>query len=267
MTDARRWRLPGLSVPALLFLVLPLAALVARSESKSVVESLSSPEVAEAISLSLMTSAISTALAVVFGTPLGYLLARRRFRGRWIVDTLVDLPMILPPSVAGIALLVAFGRRGVFGDVLTGLGLEVAFTQTAVVLAQLFVSSPYYVRAAAGGFARVDRDLEESAALDGASPWQVFRHITAPLVLPALAAGAVMAWARALGEFGATIIFAGNFPGRTQTMPLAIYMGFEVDLDVALALSVVLLGASCVVLGIVKAVLGAADPTLDRRAT
>jgi molybdate transport system permease protein len=163
--------------------------------------------------------------------------------------------MVLPPSVAGIALLVAFGRRGLLGRYLADAGVELAFTQAAVVLAQTFVAAPFYIKAAIAGFAGVDRDLEQAAQIDGAGPWQVLRHITLPLAATALIGGAVMTWARALGEFGATIIFAGNFPGRTQTMPLAIYIGFELDLDIALTLAVILLGTSFAVLFVVKRLL------------
>lgn len=240
--------LPALALPGWLLFVLPVVALVLGVRPADVVTRLGSPVVTEAITLSLTTTGVTVLLAVLFGTPLGYFLARRRFPGRAVADTVVDLPMVLPPSVAGVALLMAFGRRGLFGEALSGAGIEVAFTQTAVVLAQLFVAAPYFVRAAAGAFARVDRDLEEAASLDGASAWGVFRYVTLPMVLPAMLGGAVMTWARALGEFGATIIFAGNFPGRTQTMPLAIYMGFEIDLGVALTLSAVLLAVSCGVL-------------------
>jgi molybdate transport system permease protein len=163
--------------------------------------------------------------------------------------------MVLPPSVAGIALLIAFGRRGLLGSTLEELGLSIAFTQAAVVVAQVFVAAPFYIKAAIAGFAGVDRDLEQAASIDGAHAGQIFRHITAPLAWPVLFGGAVMTWARALGEFGATIIFAGNFPGRTQTMPLAIYIGFELDLNVALTLSIILLVTSFLVLFVVKGVL------------
>ncbi len=163
--------------------------------------------------------------------------------------------MVLPPSVAGIALLVAFGRRGLLGQYLSVVGIELAFTQTAVVLAQLFVAAPFYIKAAAAGFAAVDRELEQAAALDGATAFQVARYVTVPLAWTALFGGIVMTWARALGEFGATIIFAGNFIGRTQTMPLAIYQGFEQELSVALTLSVILLAVSFAVLFVVKGVL------------
>ncbi|MCB0164190.1 MAG: ABC transporter permease subunit, partial [Anaerolineae bacterium] len=153
------------------------------------------------------------------------------------------------------ALLMAFGRRGLVGEWLEVGGLHIAFTQVAVVLAQTFIAAPFYVKAAMLGFAGVDRDLEQAAALDGAGGWQAFRFVTLPLAWTALLSGAVMTWARALGEFGATIIFAGNYPGRTQTMPLAIYIGFELDLDIALTLSVILVGCSFVVLLVVKGLL------------
>ncbi|MGL4648096.1 MAG: ABC transporter permease, partial [Caldilineaceae bacterium] len=197
-------------------------------------------------------SLVTLALALLLGTPLAWLLGRRRFRGRSIVNALVDLPMVLPPAVAGLALLMAYGRRGLVGPTLGIFGIEVVFTPWAVVLAQLFVAAPFFVRAAATAFGSVQHDLEEAAMLDGASKRGVFRHITVPLAGAALAGGAVMTWARALGEFGATIIFAGNLPGRTQTMPLAIYLGFELDLDVALALSTLLLAVAFGVLLVVK---------------
>lgn len=253
-------RRPGLGLllgglPMLAFLALPLVALALRVPLDRVWGVLASREAAQAIRLSLITSGIAVALALAGGTPVALLLARRRFRGRVLLDTLIDLPMVLPPSVAGIALLVAFGRRGLLGSSLRLAGIELPFTAAAVVLAQLFVAAPFYIKAAASGFAGVDAELEEAAALDGAAPRQVFRFITAPLAWPALLGGAVMTWARALGEFGATIIFAGNFVGRTQTMPLAIYQGFEQDLTLALSLSLILLVVSFTVLGVVKGVL------------
>jgi molybdate transport system permease protein len=243
------------ALPMLLFLVVPLFALVARIRLPAMLENLMSPEVAQAISLSLATSAVSTLAAIFFGTPLAFLLARRDFRGRGVVDTLIDLPMVLPPAVAGIALLVTFGRRGLLGPYLEAAGLSLAFTTAAVVLAQVFVAAPFYIKAATAGFGGVERELEQAAEIDGASPWRVFRYITVPLAWPVLLGGAVMTWARALGEFGATIIFAGNFPGRTQTMPLAIYIGLELDLGVALTLSALLLAVSFGVLFVVKGLL------------
>ena len=244
-----------LSLPLLLFLILPLVALVWRVQPVALAAHLVNPQVRQAIQLSLFTTALSTAVTLCCGTPLAYWLARRRFRGWGAIDTLLDLPMVLPPSVAGIALLIAFGRRGLLGATLSTMGINIAFTTTAVVLAQVFVASPFYVKAALSAFGGVDRDLEQAAALDGATGWNIFRYVTIPLAWPVLFSGLVMTWARALGEFGATIIFAGNFPGRTQTMPLAIYIGFELDLDVALTLSVILLVLSFCVLLLVKVLL------------
>ena len=244
-----------LALPILLFLTLPLAALILRIRVPVLLANLANPAVVQALSLSLTTAALSTLAALLFGTPLAYWLARHRFRGREVIDTLIDLPMVLPPSVAGIALLMAFGRRGLLGAYFNEWGLTLAFTQAAVVLAQIFVAAPFYVKAAIAGFAGVERDLEQAAAIDGANRWHIFRHITVPLAWPVLFGGAVMTWARALGEFGATIIFAGNFPGRTQTMPLAIYIGFELELTVALTLSVILLALSFLVLFVVKGLL------------
>jgi molybdate transport system permease protein len=197
----------------------------------------------------MATTAMTMVIVIALGTPLAYLLARRRFPGAAAVEALVDLPIVLPPAVAGIALLVAFGRNGLIGRWLAEGGVTVGFTTVAVVMAQIFVSAPFYVIAARGGFARVDSDVEAAAADLGATPGQVFRTVTLPLIAPSLIAGAVLAWARALGEFGATIMFAGNFPGVTQTMPLAIYGRFGAgDLSTALLLSVVLLIASLIVL-------------------
>ncbi len=244
-----------ISLPVLIFLIVPLVALLLRVSPERLLANVGDRAVVQAIALSLTTTAITLVLAVVAGTPVAYLLARYRFPGRTALDTLIDLPMVLPPSVAGIALLVAFGRRGLLGRYLADAGVELAFTQTAVVLAQTFVAAPFYIKAATAGFAGVDRDLEQAAEIDGAGPWQVFRSITFPLAATALIGGAVMTWARALGEFGATIIFAGNFPGRTQTMPLAIYLGFELDLNIALTLAVLLLGTSFAVLFVVKRLL------------
>jgi molybdate transport system permease protein len=203
----------------------------------------------------MVTTLVTTLLTLLMGTPVAYLLARRSLRFRRLIDSLIDLPMVLPPSVAGVALLMAFGRRGLLGSYLEALGVHIAFSQVAVVLAQLFVAAPFFVKAATIGFASIEPELKEAAALDGASGWQIFRHIVVPLSWSALLSGSVVTWARALGEFGATIIFAGNYPGRTQTMPLAIYIGFELDLEVALTLSVILIGCSFLVLLLVKGLL------------
>jgi molybdate transport system permease protein len=249
-------RRPGiwwwLSLPLLLFLTLPLLALLLRSSPATIASYVQTPAVRQAMVLSLATSNIAMLAAVLLGTPAAYLVARRRFPGRRALETVLDLPTVLPPAVAGLALLLAFGRRGLIGG---PLGLELTFTPAAVVLAQLFVASPFFVRAAALGFAAVEPELLQAAALDGAGAWRRFRHVALPLAWPALLEGAIMAWARALGEFGATIIFAGNLPGRTQTMPLAIYLGFELELDMALTLSVILLGWSFLALVLARVVL------------
>jgi molybdate transport system permease protein len=259
----RRWlrarrhtlRLLVLSLPLVLFLLVPLLALLLRVEFTDLLAHVVDSSVLQAIGLSMATTLLTTLIALIAGTPVAYVLARRQFWGRTVLDTLIDLPMVLPPSVAGIALLITFGRRGLIGQYLADAGIEIAFTQTAVVLAQTFVAAPFYVKSAAAGFASIEPELEEAAAIDGAAPWLVFRAITLPLARPALLGGLVMTWARALGEFGATIIFAGNFPGRTQTMPLAIYIGFELDFNIALTLSVILLAASFAVLFVVKRLL------------
>lgn len=241
-----------LSLPLLLFIFLPLAALFVQTPPSRLIANLASPQVLQAVGLSLGTTFVTVIVAVILGTPVGYLLARHNFKLRRVVDTLLDLPLVLPPAVAGVALLMAFGRRGLFGSYLEPLGIDIAFTQIAVILAQTFVAAPFYVKAAILGFSSIEPELEQAAALDGATSQQVFRFITIPLSATALLSGMVMTWARALGEFGATIIFAGNYPGRTQTMPLAIYLGFELDLDVALTLAVILVGLSFVILMIVK---------------
>ncbi len=237
------------AVVFVLFVAVPLGALVWRAaQSGQLLASLAQPAIHDALRLSLITSLLTAAIVVLFGTPLAYLLARRQFPGKALIDTLVDLPMVLPPVVAGVALLMAFGRRGVFGPALEGAGLDVAFTAKAVVAAQIFVSSPFYVRAARVGFQAVDETLEQAAAIDGASAWRGFLHITLPLSLPALLSGIVLCWARALSEFGATMMFAGNLRGTTQTMSLAIMTAMESNLYTALAMSVVLLAVACVTL-------------------
>jgi molybdate transport system permease protein len=241
-----------LSLPMLAFLSLPLLALFLRTSPAQLIANLQQPLVLQAIALSLATSLLATLSTIVLGTPLAYALARGSFRFGRLVDTLVDLPILLPPAVAGVALLMAFGRRGLFGGWLSVLGIDIAFTVVAVIIAQVFIAAPFYIKSARAGFASIDWELEQSAGLDGANPWQVFRYVVVPLSWTALLGGSVMTWARAMGEFGATIIFAGNFPGRTQTMPLAIYLGFELDLSVALTLSVILVGFSFFVLMLVK---------------
>jgi molybdate transport system permease protein len=250
-TDSPRLLLWLASITLVAFLVVPLAAIFIRAlPSGEIGESLGDPVVREALTLSLVTTAFTLIIAIVLGTPVAWLLARHRFRGRDLLDTLFDLPMVLPPAVAGVALLMAFGRRGVFGPFLSDtFGIEIPFTTTAVILAQAFVATPFYVKAAKAGFESVDQGMEQVAATLGLSRVQTFASITVPLALPALMGGAVMAWARALGEFGATIMFAGNFSGRTQTMPLAIYETMESgELNAALVLSGILVIVSFSVL-------------------
>jgi len=243
------------SLPMLILLLLPIAALLLRVSPSQIIESLSQPEVMQAVRLSFSTSLAATCLTIVFGTPLAYALSRKFVPFRRLVDTLIDLPIILPPAVAGIALLMAFGRRGLLGGPLNDIGIEITFTPLAVILAQTFIAAAFYIKAASIGFGNVDSELEQAASLDGANPWQAFRYLILPLSWTALLSGAVMTWARALGEFGATIIFAGNLVGRTQTMPLAIYLGFELDLNTALTLSVILIGFAFLALLLVKWVL------------
>lgn len=203
--------------------------------------------------MSLTTSLFALLVIITIGTPVAWMLARYRLPAHRLLDALIDLPIILPPAVAGIALLAAFGRQGLLGEQLDALGISIGFSTTAVVIAQIFVGAPFYIRTARTGFGRLDRGLEEAAADLGASPFRVFWRVVAPLTRSSLAAGAVLAWARALGEFGATIMFAGNREGVTQTMPLAIYERFQAgDLETALLLSVILLGSSAVLLIIVR---------------
>lgn len=244
-----------LSLPLLLFFVLPLIALFLRATPAELLDNLRSPQALQAIGISVISSLVATILAILFGTPVAYALANERLPFSRVTDTLIDLPTVLPPAVAGVALLLTFGRRGLLGGTLQLLGIEVAFTTLAVILAQLFVAAPYYVKAAAAGFRQVNPELVQAAGLDGAGGIQVFRYVITPLSWQALVSGAVMTWARGLGEFGATIIFAGNFPGRTQTMPLAIYLGFEMELQLALTLAVILIAFSFLALLIVKGLL------------
>jgi molybdate transport system permease protein len=240
----------ALAALLLVFLAVPVVALVARAlGAEQGWDERTLLVLRQALRLSLTSTAVSMSIVIALGTPLAYLLARRRFWGARVVEALVDLPIILPPAVAGIALLMAFGRRGIVGQWLEQGGVALGFTTAAVVMAQTFVAAPFYVIAARSGFARVDLELEDAASDLGASPVHVFRSVTLPLIAPSLIAGAVLGWARALGEFGATIMFAGSFPGVTQTMPLAIYGRFGAgDLASALLLSVVLLCASLGVL-------------------
>jgi molybdate transport system permease protein len=251
--DVVRRRAPlAALVPALLglaFLVFPLAGLVVRAPWTTLPERLSEPEVLTALRLSLQTATTATAACMLVGVPLAWVLARTEFPGRQLVRALVTVPMVLPPVVGGVALLLAFGRRGILGSWLdSSFGITLPFTTTAVVMAQSFVAMPFLVIAVEGALRGADTRYEEAAATLGASRWTTFRRITLPLVAPGVAAGAVLCWARALGEFGATITFAGNFPGRTQTMPVAVYLALETDLAAAIVLSLLLLVVSITIL-------------------
>ena len=246
-------RVPALlPVPALVavaFLLLPLAALIVRAPWRSLDEVLAESQVLDALRLSLVCATAATALSLVFGVPLAWVLARARFRGRGLVRALVTLPLVLPPVVGGVALLLAFGRRGIVGQYLDAwFGVTLPFSTAGVVVAETFVAMPFLVVTVEGAFRSADRGFEEAALTLGASRMTVFRRVTLPLVAPSLVAGSVLCWARALGEFGATITFAGNFPGRTQTMPIAVYLALERDPQAAIALSLVLLAVSVAVL-------------------
>ena len=237
-----------------LFLGLPIVTLVARAIfDGSLAAAIASPVVFDALWLSLVTTAISLVITVTLGLPLAFVLARRQFRGKGWLEAIVDLPIVLPPSVAGLALLLVFGRRGLLSAPLDVLGIAIPFTTIAVILAQTFVSAPFFIRSARTGIAGVDRDLEDAARVDGASERQLFRSITVPLASAALAAGLVMTWARSLGEFGATIMFAGNVEGRTQTLPLVVYGEFQGgDLDASIAAAAILVIAAFGVLVAVR---------------
>ena len=236
----------GLAVAALAlvagFISLPIVSLVVWTISEDSWRAMASPVARDALLLSMKTTAISMFIIVLVGTPAAYVLARADFRGKRLVDTLVDIPAVLPPSAAGIALLLTFGRFGLVGRYFDVFGVTISFTTAAVVMAEIFVAAHFYVRQASIGFAGVRRDVEEAAMVDGAGRFSVFTRVTVPLAFPALVAGALTAWARALGEFGATIIFAGSFRGITQTIPLAIFAEFQSDIDAAVALSVLVLG-------------------------
>lgn len=230
----------GLASVGLGALVLaPLLSLLFYARPSLVWARLLAPESLVAIRLTLETTGISTLLCVALGLPVSYLLARYEFRGKEWVDTVADLPLAVPPVVAGVALLLAFGRTGVVGRWLDAAGIDVGFTTAAVVMAQTFVAAPFFVKTARAGFEGVDAQLEMAARTLGASPWRAFWTVTAPLARPSLLAGTALAWTRSLSEFGATMMFAGNFPGRTQTLPLAVMTAMESDLDAAVALSIV----------------------------
>jgi molybdate transport system permease protein len=230
---------------ALLFLALPIVGLLVRAPWSRLLEILTSPTSLDALRLSLVTATAATVLAFVVGVPLAWLLARATFRGRRFARALVTVPLVLPPVVGGIALLLAFGRRGIVGQYLDSCcGITLPFTTPGVVVAETFVAMPFLVITVEGALRGLDTRYEDAAATLGAGRLEIFRRVTLPLILPSLVAGAVLTFARALGEFGATITFAGNLPGVTQTLPLAVYVGLEGDPGQAVALSLVLLAVS-----------------------
>ncbi|MBA3317495.1 MAG: molybdate ABC transporter permease subunit [Gemmatimonadales bacterium] len=232
----------------LVLLALPLVALLLHVKAEQLLRRLADPAVLESLRLSLVTSTAAAAAVVTLGLPVAYLLAGPSFRGKRLVEVLVDLPMVLPPTVAGFLLLLAFGRAGLGGRALAAFGLSLPFTTLAVVVAQVFMSAPFFINAARAGFASVDRRYREAAATLRAPASVVFLRVMVPLSLPSLIAGAGMSWARALGEFGATITFAGNLPGRTQTMPLGVYVALQQDLELAVTLSLILVVMSVALL-------------------
>jgi molybdate transport system permease protein len=251
--SAAPWALVAPAVVAVAFLLLPLAGLLARAPWRSLPSLVRDPLVRQALRLSLVTASLATLVSLLVGVPLAWVLARTRLPGRSVLRALVTLPLVLPPVVGGVALLLAFGRRGIVGRYLDAwFGITIPFTTTSVVLAETFVALPFLVITVEGALRGADVRYEEASATLGASRWTTFRRVTLPLVAPSVTAGAVLCWARALGEFGATITFAGNFPGTTQTMPIAVYIALETDPDAAIALSLVLLIVSVTILVLLR---------------
>jgi molybdate transport system permease protein len=238
------------------FLLLPVLGLVFTTTTEGFVAGLRHPLVWPALRLSLLTTAVSLFLVVAFGTPLAFVLARQQGRLARAVEVLVQMPIVVPPAVAGVALLLAFGRRGLLAMLFPGYAAPIAFTTTAVIMAEIFVSAPFFVQAAISAFRRIDPRLILVARSFGASPLRVLLRIALPLAAPGLLAGAAMSLARSLGEFGATLMFAGNLQGETQTLPLAIYSALESDLRAAQALSLILLALAFGLLAFVRGVLG-----------
>lgn len=230
------------------FLLLPVLALVTYQPLHRLIDGFGTAVATDAILVSLKTNAIAFALMLAFGTPFAYLLARRRFPGRSVVITLTELPLVMPPAVAGLALLVAFGRFGLLGHAFSALGLDLAFSQAAVVMAILFVASPFYLRGALAAFEAVDETLLDVAGTLGAGPLRRMVHVALPLARAGLGAAAAVAFARGIGEFGATILFAGSFQGTTQTLPLAVYSLFDANLDQAISIGVLLILVSAAIL-------------------
>jgi len=242
----------ALAIVAVAFFILPLVGLLSRAPWQTALSDLTTPETLTALRLSFVVSLAATALALVLGVPLAWVYARVPFPGRDVVRALTTLPMILPPVVGGVALLFAFGRRGLFGPVLEAIGIRVPFTTFGAILAATFVAMPFLVLTVEAGLRSMDRRYEDAARTLGAGRWLVFRRVTLPLIAPSVFAGAVLSWARALGEFGATITFAGNLPGTTQTLPLAVYIALETRPEVAIMLSLVLLAVALAILVLMR---------------
>jgi molybdate transport system permease protein len=248
----RRRRGIGVPVPLLVpaavgiaFLVFPLVGLLVRAPWSAIGPALSRPEIGQALRLSLLSASLATVVSTVLGVPIAWVLARSRIRGRAVLRALVTVPLVLPPVVGGVALFLVLGRHGLLGRWLfQQFDLTIPFTTTAVVIAETFVAMPFLVISVEGALRAADTRFEDAAATLGADRWTTFRRVTLPMVAPGVAAGAVLCWARALGEFGATITFAGNFPGTTQTMPLAVYLALQHDPEAAIVLSLVLLVVS-----------------------
>jgi len=243
------------ALPLLLYLFLPILGVVVRAVLGNWCSYVVCPRVTNALRISIMSATTSAIIVIIVGTPLAYLMSHYRFRGKDVVDTLIDLPLALPPVFAGLALLLLFGKQGV-GRWLEPYHVRISLTYLAVLMAQVFVASPFYVKQARAGFEAVPIDLRRASATLGAGPLRTFWRITAPIARPAVLAGAVMAWARALGEFGACLMFAGAFPGRTETMPVAIYTTSTTNLPAAIALAAVLLIVSFGVLILVRRLAG-----------
>ncbi|MDQ3505380.1 MAG: ABC transporter permease [Actinomycetota bacterium] len=246
----------ALLLPAALgiaFLVLPMVGLLIRAPWSDLFERLAEPQVGQALRLSLLTATMATVVSMILGIPIAWVLARSRIRGRSILRALVTVPLVLPPVVGGVALFLVLGRRGIIGGWLyDNFGFSLPFTTAAVVIAETFVAMPFLVISVEGALRAADARFEDAAATLGANGWSTFRRVTLPLVAPGIAAGAVLCWARALGEFGATITFAGNFPGTTQTMPLAVYLALQNDPQAAIVLSLVLLAVSLATLALLR---------------
>jgi molybdate transport system permease protein len=231
------------------FLLLPLVGLLVRAPWRNLPGLISRPEVRTALRLSLETATAATTIAILLGVPIAWVLARLQFRGRNVLRALITVPLVLPPVAGGIALLLAYGRRGVVGGwLLKDFGISLPFTTAAVVIAETFVAMPFLIVSVEGALRGLDVRYDQAAASLGASRWFTFRHVTLPMLVPGIAAGAVLCWARALGEFGATITFAGSYPGTTETMPVRIYLDLQSDPDAAIALSLVLLAVSVAIL-------------------